>query len=247
MLHCGCLLAWLVMTAVVAAEPAAANAKEAKPAMLPRTHQLIAARQPVRVVLYGDSISEVGRSPNWHGGATAPGANWGAVLGQRLGAAYPGVAFPVHHFGIGGQNSYEGLGRLDGLAAFKPDLVLVAFGANDCAYHFLLPAETKLALTALATGIRERYGADVVLVGTGGDNPLAPFFQHLAETVAAQRAAAEAARVPFVDLRTAMMAATANGQRWAEYHVNAGNCHPTDAGHAVWAAAALAVIREALR
>jgi len=61
---------------------------------------------------------------------------------------------------------------LDWLESFKPDLVLVAFGTNDCCHHFLIPEETQLALTTLATEIRKRYDADVVLVSTGGDNPL---------------------------------------------------------------------------
>lgn len=236
-----CLLGSIV---AVAAEPTTMNPTEANLAMLPRTQQLIAEKKPVRVVLYGDSISEV--KAGWSGGAKTPEANWGAVLVKRLGEGYPASTFTIHHFAIGGQNSYEGLGRLDGLEAFKPDLVLVAFGANDCCYHYLIPEETKLALTTLATEIRKRFGADVVLVGTGGDNPLEPFFEHLDETVAAQRQAAAEAKVPFVDMRKAVLNATEEGKRWAEFHFNESNCHPTDKGHVVWAEAALTVIKEIL-
>jgi lysophospholipase L1-like esterase len=214
--------------------------------MLTRTQHLLAESRPVRVVLYGDSISEVGRTPSWHGGATAPALNWGACLGQLLTARYPGSAFPVAHFAIGGQNSYEGLGRLDGLAAFSPDLVLVAFGANDCGYHFLLPEETQLALTTLVQGIRARVDADCVLVGTGGDNPRHPGFRHLAETLAAQRQAAQELSVPYVDIRQAVLTATADGARWADCHLAADNCHPNDAGHRLWAECAYAVITAAL-
>lgn len=212
--------------------------------MLSRTTQRIAAKKPLRVVLYGDSISEV--KPGWNGGASTPEANWGAVLCKRLAVAYPDSTFTVHSFAIGGQNSYEGLGRLDGLEAFHPDLVLVAFGANDCGYHFLLPEETQLALTTLVDAIRTRFAADVVLVGTGGDNPLRPFFDHLDETLEAQHRVAAAAGIPFVDVRNAILAATENGIRWAEFHLAEGNCHPNDAGHAVWAGAALKVIAPAL-
>lgn len=214
------------------------------PESLPRTRQLIAERQPIRIVLFGDSISEV--KTGWNGGASAPERNWGAVLARRLAEAYPAAAFTAHHFAIGGQNSSEGLGRLDGLESFKPDLVLVAFGANDCAYHFLQPEETRLALTTLATEITKRFRADVVLVGTGGDNPLKPFFLHLEETIEAQRRAAVEADVPFVSMRAATLAATENGKRWAEFHFDTGNCHPTDRGHEVWAAAALAVLKAEL-
>ena len=240
----------MIVALLLTAGPAATHAAEPPPVqggttnMLARTKQLIAGKKPVRGVLYGDSISEV--KTGWSGGAKTPEANWGAVLAKRLGEAYPGAAFTVQHFAIGGQNSYEGLGRLDGLEAFKPDLVLVAFGANDCCFHYLLPEETKLALTALATGIRQRFGADVVLVGTGGDNPLKPFFRHLDETLAAQRRAASDAGVPFVAPRAAVLDATENGKRWAEFHLGADNCHPNDKGHLAWAEAALAAIRKAV-
>lgn len=195
-------------------------------------------------MIYGDSISEVKKG--WNGGAKTPESNWGAVLVKRLGEAYPGSTFSGQHFAIGGQNSYEGLGRIDGLEALKPDLVLVSFGANDCCHHYLLPEETKLAQVTLASDIKKRFGADVVLVGSGGDNPLKPFFKHLDETLAAQAQAATEATVPFVNTRSAILAATDNGNRWAEFHFNADNCHPTDKGHVVWAETAQAVISREL-
>jgi lysophospholipase L1-like esterase len=131
---------------------------------------------------------------------------------------------------------------MDCLEALKPDLVLVAFGANDCCHHYLIPEETKLAQVTLAGDIKKRFGADVVLVGSGGDNPLKPFFKDLDETVAAQAQAAAEASVPFVNTRAAILAATDNDNRWAEFHFDADNCHPTDNGHVIWANTALAVI-----
>jgi lysophospholipase L1-like esterase len=211
---------------------------------LPRTRQLIAEKKPVRVVIYGDSISEVKKG--WNGGAKTPEENWGAVLVKKLQAAYPDSQFTIHHFAIGGQNTYEGLGRLDWLEPFKPDLVLVAFGANDCCHHWLIPEETKLAFTTLLTEIPKRFGADVVAVSTGGDNPLKPFFKHLDETLKAQQEAAAEVKAPFVDMRAAILRATENGKTWAEFHFNEENCHPTNKGHEVWAEAAFAVLKEQL-
>lgn len=214
--------------------------------MFARTRHLLATHAPVRVVAYGDSISEVGRTPSWHGGATLAERNWAQVFGQRLRAACPASAVTVANFGIGGQNSYEGLGRLDWLAPLQPDLVLIAFGANDCGYHYLLPAETETALTTLAQGIRARFAADVVLLTTGGDNPLQPGWQHLDETLAAQHAAAATANVTLVDLRAAVLAATGQGARWTDYHNGIADCHPNDRGHQLWADAVWAVIGSAL-
>jgi lysophospholipase L1-like esterase len=241
----GCLVSLMALgLASVGTAAGPTIAKEGSRTMLPRTRQLIADKKQVRVVLYGDSISEVKKG--WNGGASKPENNWGAVLVNRMGEAYPGSIFTLHHFAIGGQNSYEGLGRLDGLAALKPDLVLVAFGANDCCHHYLIPEETKLALITLVSEIRSRFGADVIVVSTGGDNPLKPFFRHLDETVLAQRQAASEAGVPFVDMRAVILKATENGKRWSEFHVNESNCHQADKGHIVWAEAAFACIQAAM-
>ena len=235
----------IVFSSGLFAAPAQLNLQETNSTMLPITQKRIAEKQPVRVVIYGDSISEV--KPGWSGGAAGPAQNWGAQLVNRLHQKYPATEFTVTPFGIGGQNSYEGLGRLDGLAALKPDLVLVAFGANDCCHHYLLPEETQLALSTLVTAIQQRFGADVLLVGTGGDNPVQPFFHHLAETLTAQRTAATEAKAVFVDIRHAILAATENGKRWAEYHLGAGNCHPNHAGHQIWAETVFEAICAALK
>jgi lysophospholipase L1-like esterase len=212
--------------------------------MLDRTRERIGRGGPVTVVFYGDSISEVGRTPNYHGGATRPDRNWGAVLCARLSAAFPPLTFVERHFAIGGQNTYEGLGRVDWLTPLFPDLVFLAFGANDCGYHYLLPRETRLALESLIDGVRSRTQADVAVLSTVCFNPLQPAnSEHVEETFAAQRAAAEAKQALFVDVRAAVMAATKQGERWAEYHNGAADCHPNDAGHALWAATAFEAVR----
>jgi len=214
---------------------------------LDRTREKIGCGGPVTAVFYGDSISEVGRSPNYHGGATRPERNWGAVLCARLSGAYAPATFVAKSFAIGGQNTYEGLGRLDGLLPLKPDLVFLAFGANDCGYHYLLPQETRLALESLIDGIRFRTQADVAVLSTAVFNPLQPAAsEHVDETLAGQRAVAEAKQAVFVDVRAAVMAATQNGTRWTEYHNGAADCHPNDAGHALWAATAFEALRARL-
>jgi acyl-CoA thioesterase-1 len=211
--------------------------------VLSRTRERLLAQKPVTLVLYGDSISEVGRSPRWHGGAASPETNWGAVLAGLIGAAHPGSEVTPVHFSIGGQNSYEGLGRLDWLPAESPDLVLVAFGTNDLWWHELQPAATERALRELVEQLQKRHGADVVLVSTAGENPSQERYRHTEETIAATRRAAEATGVPFVNMREAILAATGNGERWGEYHLKPDNAHPNDKGHRVWAETVFAVLR----
>jgi lysophospholipase L1-like esterase len=196
----------------------------------------------LRVAFLGDSISEVGRSIRWHGGASSPENHWSNLAKNQI-QKETGRVVCVGHFGIGGQNTYEGLGRLDSLESFSPDLVVVAFGANDCCHHFLVPEETKLALTSMVSEIRERFAADVMIVGTAGDNPLKPFFRHLEDTLAAQKEAAQESSVPFVDVRNAMLAATNGGSLWGDYHLAHDNCHPNDLGHHVWAGALAPILK----
>ena len=65
-------LAWtfpLLLPVLLAAVAAPAAEPDAG---LPRVRRLVAEHAPVRVVVYGDSISEVKKS--WSGGASAPGA-----------------------------------------------------------------------------------------------------------------------------------------------------------------------------
>lgn len=204
---------------------------------LPRTSEKIARKKPIRIVAWGDSISEVGRTPDWHGGASAPEKNWAQQLGVMLRGEFPGVKFTMINAGIGGQNSYEGLGRLDSMEALKPDLVLVEFGANDCAYHFLMPQESKLALTTMGASIVHRFGADIAFVATAGDNPEEPFFRQLHKMIEVTAEAARDNNAPFIDLRQPILQATANGLHWADFHLDSGNCHPNDNGHELWARA----------
>ena len=206
----------------------------------------LAANQPVRIVLYGDSISEVGRTPGYFGGASRPEMNWGKQLQALLANEFPGRQFIVESFGIGGQNTYEGLGRLDWLDSYQADLVLIAFGANDCGWHPIPPESTQTAMTSLVEGIQFRSGSDVVIVGAGGDNPADPLMTHLAETLDAERKAAEAAGVPFVDLRRVMLDLTDNGKRWEAYHNGIQDCHPNDRGHGIWAVTVCEAIKRSV-
>lgn len=221
---------------------------EPDPATVPELDRLsgrILEKQPVRIVFWGDSISEVGRQPRWYGGASKPRNNWGAVLAAQMGEKYPGVTFEPVHAGIGGQNTYEGLGRLDDLWKLQPDVVFVAFGTNDCYWHHLYPEQTHRALDEILGEIRTR-GIDAVVVGTAGNAPADSRFTHITETVEAQRRAARKHDVPFVDTRAAIMAATEQGRHWGNYHLEPTDCHPNDAGHMVWAEAALAVVEASL-
>jgi len=224
---------------------AAATAQENAP--LSHVRARLAAGKPVRVLCYGDSISEVGRHERWHGGASKPTNNYGHLLVNKLAEASPEATFEVDFFAIGGQNTYEGLGRVLQLREYEVDLVLLAFGTNDCNHHYLLPEQTRQAMAELIAQTRRLGEHDVVVLGTGGDNPEAPFFKiRPGPIVAATAAAAKAKGARFVDIRGAILAATEDGERWADFHLNRENVHPNDAGHEVWAETIFAALQAEL-
>ena len=203
----------------------------------------LVGRHSLRIVLFGDSISEVGRTPNWFGGASAPDRHWGTRLGVMLRKVFPGREFDILPFGIGGQNAYEGLGRVDWLGTLYPDLVLLEFGTNDCGWHPLPPEATALAIGAMIEAIRACYQAEVMVILPVGDNPLCSTMSHVAETRSAIAQAAAARNAPLVDLLPDMLSATKQGEWWGEFHNGKQDCHPSDAGHEIWAHAVFKVLR----
>lgn len=212
--------------------------------MLQRTKNKLAAGETVRVIAYGDSISTSNTfsSGDYHGGASTHDAWYGKVLERLLAQRLGSGKFVVESFGVGGHNSYEGVGRVDYLSLLRPDLVLVAFGANDAGWHVLPPEATHTALLRLVECTQYLYQSDIVMVIPGGINPLNDVWEHSEETLDAIRRVAVDRKLPCADVRAAVLAATEQGKRWAEFHHGLTDCHPTDAGHAVWAKAIFDVL-----
>jgi lysophospholipase L1-like esterase len=79
----------------------------------------------VTIVALGDSITA-----GWPG---PPEQAWPAQLAARLQAAYPAVAWRVVNAGGPGDTAPMGYDRFDrDVAGHAPDVVLIAFGLNDC-------------------------------------------------------------------------------------------------------------------
>jgi len=211
--------------------------------MLPRLFQSLSDAQPVRLLAYGASISEVGRTPNWFGGASRAELNWGQQLASSLREAFPRRDIEMLHFGIGGQNTYELLGRFDWMPN-DIDVVMIQVGTNDCGFHEIPPQATATALASLIDAIRFFHKADVILMGSAGDNPRNPVLQHVVETQQAMRQVAHDKGVDVVMLREAVLSATDNGATWAQYHDGETGVHPNDRGMTVWAAAAFAALQQ---
>jgi len=214
--------------------------------MLEKTRGLLGRREPVRIVCYGDSISEVDSGLGRFGGASCAEKNWGQQLAEMLRRGFPGSAFAVENFAIGSQNTYEAYGRLRWLEPYHPDLVLIELGPNDCAGHDLPPSATATALTLLVEGARSTGGADVAVAGMAGDNPLMAYLNHFEETQTVLKSVAEKMGVPFIDVRSCILAATEGGKRWGDFHNGPGDAHPNDEGHRVWASTVFDALKEHL-
>lgn len=119
------------------------------------------AQAPVLIVALGDSITQ---------GAMAyqtmnPERVYHRFLQQRLQEAYPLTTFSTINAGVSGSTAPQALQRLErDVISHHPDLVLIAFGANDCLGGQAAQAEFSAALTTMIGQVRARTEADIVLL-----------------------------------------------------------------------------------
>ena len=111
-----------------------------------------AARVPV-VLDFGDSLTA--------GYGLPAGAAFPAQLGAWLRAH--GVAARVVDAGVSGDTTTDGLARLDWALADKPDLVILALGAND-ALRGIDPETVRANLDKMLQKIKAA-GAEVLILG----------------------------------------------------------------------------------
>ena len=105
------------------------------------------------IVALGDSLTA--------GLGVAADEAYPALLEQRLRAA--GLAYRVVNAGVSGDTSAGGLRRLDWVLRSRPEIVIVALGAND-GLRGLSIAALRDNLTAIVTRLRAG-GVRVLLVG----------------------------------------------------------------------------------
>ena len=114
----------LLASAVLVAVPAIVSCEETKP-MLPRIAEKLAAKQPVKIVCLGDSVTGV----YYHTGGRRAYPEMVAVALEQV---YPQAKITVINAGISGHSTQDALKRLQtDVLDHKPDLVTVMFGLND--------------------------------------------------------------------------------------------------------------------
>ena len=99
---------------------------------MPRTHRRLAASEPLRVAITGDSISE-GYNASAYILAPPLQPAYGALVAAGLEQAY-GSRVELHNCAVAGWTSDDGLADVARVAAGDPHLVIVAYGMNDASY-----------------------------------------------------------------------------------------------------------------
>jgi lysophospholipase L1-like esterase len=100
------------------------------PALLPGTFARLKAGKPLKLAVFGDSIS-VGASASGNSSKPPFLPNWAKLLARELATKY-GSEITLTNPSLGGMRSDWGRKMAEGLLAHeKPDLVILGFGMND--------------------------------------------------------------------------------------------------------------------
>lgn len=100
-----------------------------------------------RIVCFGDSVTQ--GTPH-----VAPEDTFAALLERRLNARYAPNQICVSNAGVGGENTQEGLARIEAdVLAHEPVLVTVEFGLNDIRYE----PEKRLSEEQFAANLHEMH------------------------------------------------------------------------------------------
>jgi len=203
--------------------------------------QKLAKKEPLLISFFGDSISTFEGFDGYCGGATCRAANYAEVFLTRLSDVYEhdGIVGCCH--GFPGNNTYMGLGRLHLLKAATPDLVVVAFGANDFGHRPICATQTGFALELILDGVANELHAAAIVMAASSGGPLWDQWDDVAPRIASQVAVCEEWGVPFVDTHAEVVRRMSRGESWCDYFPCDADSHPNDRGHALWAETLLEV------
>jgi len=209
-------------TPIALAEPTDATVK------LARTGAALRSGKPLKIVAFGDSITAGGE-------ASSVELQYPFRYAAHLRATFPSADVTVENGATGGDNTEQGVARLEEkVLSRKPDLVLVAFGMNDHNRGGVDVDRFADNLRTIVTRIREKTGADVILLSTFPPNPDWHFGSKRMEQYAAvtQRVANEM-NVAYADVHAAWMKVLdrKDAASLLANHIN----HPNDFGHWLYA------------
>lgn len=133
------------------------------PSALPRSVQKLLNRQPLSIVLLGDSISAGANASGLFDAAPFQPA-YPELLQRYLAARFQGRV-EMKNLSVGGKDTAWGLTQVDNVVEARPDLVILAFGMNDSAGRTAKDFEANTKSTIAR--IREKLpDAEFILVAT---------------------------------------------------------------------------------
>jgi lysophospholipase L1-like esterase len=202
---------------------------------LPHTLAKLENKQPLAISLLGDSISTGCNASGWANAVPPFQPPYQNLLVMNLEAVYGGKV-TLKNEAVGGTGTEWGVATIGKVAAVEPDLVILAFGMNDCPGG-VTPARYRANLKAMMDAVRQKKPtAEFILVATMlGNTDWTALYNH---------------RELFVQYRDALASLCGRGivladmtSVWAELFKHKKNWdmtgngvnHPNDFGHRIYA------------
>lgn len=132
--------------------------------LFPRTHQRLASGEETTVLFFGDSITTGCNCSGWMDRAPHM-ESWPEMTVSALRLEYPNANIRYINTAVGGKKTLWAIESVDErVAAYNPDLVILAFGMNDVE----MPAEEHAAqLSKLVSLVKEKCPmAEVLVIST---------------------------------------------------------------------------------
>lgn len=192
------------------------------------------------VVFFGGSITDGAHSSEHES------TSWRALTSRALRERHPDAELLFVNAAVGGTGSDYGLARLrEDVLSHRPDLVFVEFAVNDAS---LPSARRARSYEGVIRELRTALPAsDIVALHTLARNFLSDYESgRWSDVVATHQAICEHYGVPAVNVGLALVEHLASGRRdWA--HCFSDEVHPSDAGHAHYAATLIRTLEGAAK
>ncbi|HSG70131.1 MAG TPA: SGNH/GDSL hydrolase family protein, partial [Planctomycetaceae bacterium] len=208
------------------------------PQELPKSVQKLRGKQPLSIVVLGDSIStELNTSGLFDAPPYQPG--YPGLLKRHLREKY-GSEITLTNLAVGGTDTKWGLTQIDKVVEAKPQLVILAFGMNDSAGRS--PEEYQSNTKAMIANIREKLPeTEFILVATMLGNRDWTALKH--ENFPAYRDALEKLCEPGIALADVTSVWSGILERKHDWdQTGNGVNHPNDFGHRVYAQVILGLL-----
>lgn len=120
-----------------------------------------AAQPPVLIVAFGDSVTQGAMAL----GKWDPESVYHRKFQQELESVFPSTTFSTINAGVGGSSARQSIARVPrDILRHQPDLVLIAFGLNDCGGGSEALPDFAAALGEIIHAVRTETEADIILL-----------------------------------------------------------------------------------